>query len=187
MNDQELQYQFSKYLETAVKRCRKDYLIKKYKHESTEDLIASDEFQIETINPPSWQINEDIWGDKVLLLGFLDEHLEEPIINVLKKLRPIELEIFCRKTFAQISYREIAIKTKMNETQAASICNYAKKKITKGASKKWISGHNYKEQKQVAKTIVNIFFYHIALFFSNTLWLTNDLTKIYIRNYPKRY
>lgn len=131
MNDQELQYQFSKYLETAVKRCRKDYLIKKYKHESTEDLNASDEFQIAAINHPSLQIHEDIWGDRNLLLGFLDEHLEEPTVNVLKKLRPIELEIFCRKTFEQISYREIAVKTKMNETQAASICNYAKKKLRK--------------------------------------------------------
>lgn len=135
MNDQELQYQFSKYLETAVKRCRKDYLIKKYKHESTEDLIAPDEFQIATINHPSLQINEDIWGDRSLLLGFLDVHLEEPTINALKKLRPIELEIFCRKTFAQNSYREIAVKTKMNETQAASICNYAKKKLRKELQK----------------------------------------------------
>lgn len=135
MNDQELQYQFSKYLETAVKRCRKDYLIKKYKHENTEDLIAPDEFQIATINHPSLQINEDIWVDRGLLLGFLDVHLEEPTINALKKLRPIELEIFCRKTFAQNSYREIAVKTKMNETQAASICNYAKKKLRKELQK----------------------------------------------------
>ena len=135
MKDQELQYQFSKYLETAVKRCRKDYLIKKYKHERTEDLIASDEFHIATKNLPSWQINEVILGDKDLLLGFLDDHLEEPIINALKKLRPIELEIFCLKTFTQISYCEIAIKTKINETQAASICNYAKKKLRKELQK----------------------------------------------------
>lgn len=135
MKNQELQYQFSKYLETAVKRCRKDYLIKKYKRENAENLMASDEFEIATINLPLWQIPENILADSDLLLGFLDEQLEESTIIALKKLRPLELKIFCMKTFTQNSYREIAAKIQMSETKTASICNYAKKKLRKELQK----------------------------------------------------
>ena len=50
----EIQYQFTKYLETAVKRCRKDYLNKKFRKDKMESPIGIEDF-------PTFQSDDYYW------------------------------------------------------------------------------------------------------------------------------
>lgn len=132
--EQELQYRFSKYLETAVKRCRKDYLKKKYKLEKLESLMDPEEIQIKQMDIVQWQYREIKTGiplAREAFLDYLEEQVDDVTLGALKNLRFLELDIMYMKVFVQYSYREIAEIVHLQEKQVASIYNYAKKKLRK--------------------------------------------------------
>ncbi|ANU45014.1 sigma-70 family RNA polymerase sigma factor [Enterocloster clostridioformis] len=126
----ETQYQFTKYLETAVKRCRRDYLNKKFRKDKMESPMDIEDFQ--TLQSgysyrEYWDKDMEVPLDITDMMDFLTEHMGEKMWEAQKKLRDVELEILCMRVLKQYSYKEIGVRLHMSEKQAASVYNYAKR------------------------------------------------------------
>lgn len=134
----EIQYQFTKYLETAVKRCRRDYLNKKFRKDKMESPIDIEDFPTFQSDDYYWECRDkdmEVPLDITGMMDFLTEHMGEKMWEAQKKLRDVELEILCMRVLKQYSYKEIGVRLHMSEKQAASVYNYAKKKLGKELKK----------------------------------------------------
>lgn len=133
-----IRYCFTKYLEISVKRCKKTYLQKKYRIENAESQIeveSIDNKDFDEENRLFYEKEKKLSWDMKELIPFLQESMSENVVEAQNKLREVELLVLYMRVLGQYSHREIAAMMHISEQQAASIYNYAKKKLRKELKK----------------------------------------------------
>lgn len=135
-NNQEIGYIFTKYLEVAVKRTRKDYLHKRYRKENLEVLSESDvegsvdfEKQYRQMQEERRTVDSSYKWD--WFLQYMECNAEEQVIDAMKNLREAEFEIVCLRVLEDMAFEKIAALLAMEKKRVVSMYYYALKKLRK--------------------------------------------------------
>lgn len=114
MDNKTIRNIFTRYVETALKRCKTKYIKQRIRIEYEEKLADTECFW-ENYNENSRQEEQT--------------ELNETLYNALQELRSIEREVLFLKVFGQLSHKEIGARINMRGQQVASIYSYTKKKL----------------------------------------------------------
>lgn len=129
---------FTRYVETAVKRSRKDYINREQKRkELSADLEIWEEagedqpdiagYNQEGAEKVSWETEE--------IKGYLRDCLDSGMWNSLSCLTDLELQVVFAKVFRELTFTEIGKILRCRPEKIADTYSYARKKIRKGWKK----------------------------------------------------
>lgn len=140
-NEEIIRNCFTKYVETALNRARRDYMKKEQKRNGKEIMSEPDllfVIQQEAVDKEdalSQDMIDDIpWRPEAVSL-FLRESVDERMLVTLSCLTDTELLIVFAKVFRQMTFMEIAELMGREWEKVASSYAYARKKMKKGWEK----------------------------------------------------
>lgn len=127
---------FSKYVETAIKRARRDYMIKEYKQEAIEQLSGLEVIlNMEGSENQEWNLSEDIenvpWEAEAIH-AYMDKIIGNKMEKLLHRLTDDEMVIVFAKVYRQCTFVEISQIMGVKWQKVASSYYYALKKLKKG-------------------------------------------------------
>ena len=132
---------FTKYLETAVDRSRRDY-IKKEQMRAYKEVLKEMEFLEYGPKEPEMdpienclESVEDISWEPDLIRKHMKEHLGVRLWNCLTVLTDTELQVVYAKVYRQLTFAEIGNILREKPGKIADTYSYARKKIKKGWKK----------------------------------------------------
>lgn len=134
---------FTKYVQVAIKRKRKDYMKKLYyiRNGEGEDAVYIEEFHI-SFEEGYWKyVNERIHTclrNPAELRRIFAEVLDADLAQALMKLKNRELLVITARVFGQESFREIGERYLVEEKQISYMYHYIRKKIRKELKKNGI-------------------------------------------------
>ena len=137
-NEDFVKGRFTKYLETAVDRARRDYLKKEEARiwkDVSEDMETSlygkekaglemEEYWLVVIEEIPWEADTI----RQYLKNCLDFHMWKSLSH----LTDMEMVVVFGKVFRQLTFAEIAEKMGIEPQKVASVYSYARKKVKKG-------------------------------------------------------
>ena len=133
-----IKYCFTKYIETALDRARRDYMKKDQRRNVLE--VSSEPEVLFSIQQESGNkegfLSQDMisavpWRAEAIK-SFLKELVDERMLAVLLNLTDTELLIVYAKVFRQMTFRNIAEVMGWDWKKVASSYSYARKKLRKG-------------------------------------------------------
>lgn len=134
--DEQIKSCFSKYVKTAIKRARRDCLLKKYKTDSVEYLVGSE--VISNCNDgveSEWMLLEEIenvsWEAEPIR-AYLENCVGEKLNDRLNCLTDYEIIVLFARVLCQYPFLVIGQKLGQRREKVASAYYYALKKIKKG-------------------------------------------------------
>lgn len=139
--DENIKGRFTKYVETAIKRARRDYIKEVQKRNSLEELTEPELLILQHANnveEPDACIMEQIenipWEPEAIEM-FLKEKTDIAMQKALYELTDRELLIVFAKVFRQMTFTEIGSVMGLEGKRVASAYSYARKKMKKGWEK----------------------------------------------------
>lgn len=134
-NDKKIEFRFSKYVNTAIKRARRDYLMKECEREAMEQLSGLEMvLNLEDSENQEWNQSEEIenmpWNAEAICT-YLDEHVSVSLGNALHRLTNVEVVIVFAKVYRQCTFEEIGQVMGMKWQKVASAYYYALTKLKK--------------------------------------------------------
>lgn len=142
--DEIIKNYFTKYVETALNRARRDYMKSERKRNGIEivsepnllPFIQQRAEEQEGVLSPD-MIYDVPWDSETVRL-FLKESVDERMVIALSCLTDTELLIVFAKVFRQMTFMEIAEQMGLDSKKVASTYSYARKKMKKGWTKNGI-------------------------------------------------
>lgn len=140
--NEEIQYCFTKYAETALRRARRDYIKKEQKRAYLEEVTETAE---ELRSPAKVAVDHGILPIKLreetllepdALRRYIEEQVESRMKETLDCLTDREVLIVFLKVFCEMTFAEIGESLDLDWKKAASVYAYARKKLKKGWCKK---------------------------------------------------
>lgn len=136
--DELIKGRFTKYVETAIKRARRDYIKELEKQNRLEELTEPDRLMPERVNDGSemevciTELTERIpWEPEAIRL-FLKMQTDAGMEDVLSRLTDREIVIVFAKVFREMTFMEIGNIMGLEGKSVASVYSYARKKMKKG-------------------------------------------------------
>jgi len=130
-----LKYYFTKYVEVAVGRAKKDYLNKQKYHGQWEIPTEPEILQEMMCKGDPWIWEADMaeipWNAKVIR-NYLKDEADDTMRPIFACLSDQEIIVVYAKIFREMSYAEIGALIEVSGEKAASIYAYAKKKMKEG-------------------------------------------------------
>ena len=118
--EDDLQFRFTAYLVSAVKRRRKDYLIQLYKRSSIESTV-----EVVYESEPS---SEEVVLDKLPLMDVIENGA---LLEALQKLNERERQIFLARTLEEEDFETLGVKFELSYKGAAALYYRTIQKIRK--------------------------------------------------------
>lgn len=135
---------FTRYIETALSRAKRDFLQKKAKIASMEEIMELNWLYLESEKENiKWQTSymeaalNVLWEPKAVR-SFLEEQIEKWMQETLLRLNDEELLIVFAKVFWQLTFAEIADRLGKDEKRISYVYSYARIKLKKGLDKNGI-------------------------------------------------
>lgn len=134
-NDKKIEFRFSKYVKTAIKRARRDYLMKECEREAMEQLSGLEVvLNLEGSEAQEWNQPEEVknvpWNAEKIRV-YMDEQVSENLGNALHRLTDAELVVVFAKVYRECTFEEIGQVMGMKWQKAASVYYYALRKLKK--------------------------------------------------------
>lgn len=134
-NEESVKYCFTKYVEVALGRCRKDFLKKRMYYGQWEIPMEPEMLQEAVREKRGWNwypgIKEIPW-DARLIRAYLKDEVADDKRAILAGLSDREVLVVFARVFWELSYAEIGAMLGVSGEKATSIYSYAKKKMKKG-------------------------------------------------------
>lgn len=135
--DQAVKASFTSYLESAVRRNRRDFENKEKKRQMAEEVMELEQLNVLTRTETAWE--EDPlrtartipWGAEAIRV-YLSTQVSEEMRKNLTVLTDDESIILFAKVFRQLTFKEIGNILKRDWRKVASSYSYARKKLMKG-------------------------------------------------------
>lgn len=130
--DEIIKYSFTKYVDVAVMRARKDYINKEKKHADMEELSELDVNLRKTEEAEHDQAGELLSLDPEQITFHLSRFIGTRMYHCLECLTASEIQIVYLKVFQGCTFVEIGETLKMDWKKVASVYSYARRKMQKG-------------------------------------------------------
>lgn len=137
-NGESIRHCFTKYLEVAIERSKKDYLNKQKYHGQWEVPIEPELLRemMRKGNTWTWAPNtEEMSWNARIIRNYLKEEVDDTMRPIFVCLSDQEILVVFARIFREMSYSDIGTLIGTSGEKAASIYSYAKKKMKKRGKK----------------------------------------------------